>query len=293
MALIVENLLEKEFPEKEFHYSSEKSCLYALSVGMASDPMDIRELAFVTGSDPKVLPSQATVIAWDYDFIVNSGVDQVLILHGAQSVTIHAPLPASADIVSSFRVTDVFDKGPGKGAVIVAETNVREKHSGKPLSTSIWTSYARGEGGFGGPRGPSLVSDPMPDREPDLVIDRRGFANQPLFYRLLGDENPLHYDPLVASAAGFAYPIMHGNCTFGMACAAIVAGVCDYEPRRLKEIGCSFSAPGKPGETLRTEIWLDGSAVMFRAYSAERGVELISNGKAVVSGEHGKEQTHV
>lgn len=283
MALIIANLLGRTFPDQEFFYSTDKSCLYALSVGMAQDPMDLRELDFVSGPEPKVLPSQATVIAWDYDFIIDSGVDQVLILHGGQSVTVHNPLPSSAEIVSSFRIRDVYDKGPGKGAVIIAETKIREKHSGKPLTTNVWTSYARGEGGFGGERGPSLTPASMPERSPDIVVDRVGFLNQPLFYRLLGDENPLHYDPRVAQAAGFEYPIMHGNCTFGMACAAVVEAVCDYDPARLKDFSCSFSAPGKPGDTLRAEIWIEGDIARFRAYSVERGVELVSNGKAVVS----------
>lgn len=293
MALIIENLLGKQFPDKEFHYSSDKSALYALSVGMGQDPMDLSELDFVSGMQPKVLPSQATVIAWDYDFILDSGVDQVLILHGGQSVTVHSPLPSSADIVSSFKVRDVFDKGAGKGAVIVAETKIREKHSGELLTTNVWTSYARGEGGFGGQRGPGLTPDPMPSRKPDITVDRRGFRNQPLFYSLLGDKNPLHFDPRVAGAAGFDYPIMHGNCTFGMTCAAIVEAVCDYDPRRLKDIACSFSAPGKPGETLRTEIWMEQGGVRFRGYSAERGIELVSNGKAVVSNEYSQEQVNV
>ncbi len=276
-------LIGRDFAEKRFSYTQRDSSLYALAVGMAKDPCNLRELDFVCAGELKVLPSQATVIAWDYDFVLESGIDQVMILHAAQSVTIHNPLPAAAGIISQFCIKALYDKGPGKGAVIIAETRIRDEATGKPLCTNLWTSYARGEGGFGGERGPGAEKRLAPGRAPDCIVDAPTVANQPLLYRLLGDVNPLHWDPEIARAAGFPRPIMHGNCTFGIACRAIVAGICDYEPERLASIGCDFTAPAMPGDTIRTEIWRDGDSISFRAVALERHVEVIGNGEARIT----------
>lgn len=280
MVLDPSRFIGRSFPERRFRYTERDTQLYALAVGMAQDPLDRKELPFACGPDTPVLPSQATVIAWDYGFLLGSGIDEARILHGAQSVTLHRPLPAAADIVSRFSVTDLFDKGPGKGAVIVARTEIFEAASGTPLCTNVWTSYARGEGGFGGKRGESVPVRPPPARAPDHGLDSRTWPNQPLFYRLLGDINPLHWDPDFAALGGFDRPIMHGLCTFGIACRAVVATVCDHDPRRIRGFRCQFSAPAFPGDTIRTDIWVEGPRAVFRCRAVERDVDLVVNGKA-------------
>lgn len=290
MVLDPGRFIGRTFPEKRFRYTERDTQLYALSVGMAQDPLDRNELPFVCGPSTPVLPTQATVIAWDYAFILGSGIDEAKILHGAQSVTIHSPLPAAADIVSRFSVTDLYDKGPGKGAVIVARTEIFDEAGGQPLCTNIWTSYARGEGGFGGERGPSAPLRPPPSRPPDRSVESRTWPNQPLFYRLLGDVNPLHSDPDFAALGGFDRPIMHGLCTYGIACRAVVAAACAYDPARIREFGCQFAAPAIPGDTICTDIWIDGETVLFRCRALERSVDIVVNGRATIdapiSGEH-------
>lgn len=283
MVLDPSRFVGKIFPEKRFRYTERDTQLYALSVGMAQDPLDRNELVFACGPNTPVLPTQATVIAWDYDFILGSGIDEAKILHGAQSVTIHSPLPAAADVISRFAVTDLFDKGPGNGAVIVARTEIFEEATGRPLCTNVWTSYARGEGGFGGERGPSSPVLPAPSRAPDHSVDSRTWLNQPLFYRLLGDVNPLHSDPDFAALGGFDRPIMHGLCTYGIACRAVVATTCAYDPRRMLDFRCQFAAPAIPGDTIRTDIWTDGDAVTFRCRAVERAVDVAVNGRASIA----------
>jgi len=281
MPLDPSKFLGRRFEDKVFEYSEQKTSLYALCAGMAQDPLDRRELDFVADASPlKVLPSQATVIAWDYGFILESGIDETMILHGAQAVTVHNPLPPAGRIRSSFRIRELYDKGPGAPAVIVAETSIFDCDSGLPLTTNLWTSVARGEGGFGGKRGPSATPIERPERTPDRVIEARTWPTQPLFYRLLGDVNPLHSEPGFAAAGGFDRPILHGNSMFAVACRAVVVGACGYRPDLIRHIECRFSAPGIPGDTIATELWIEGSEVRFRCLAVERGVELIVNGRA-------------
>ncbi|MFG1347984.1 MaoC/PaaZ C-terminal domain-containing protein [Xanthobacter autotrophicus DSM 431] len=266
--------MARTFPPLEFSYGSREAIIYALCAGMGQDPLDRRELDFVYEPRLKLLPTLLTAAAWDYRFIEGSGIDEVMILHGAQRVTVHAPLPPAATVVNRFRIADIFDKGPGRGAVVVAETELREKASGRLLCTHLWTSYARGEGGFGGPRGLSEPPVTVPHREPDAVVAAATTTSSSTLYRLLGDVNPLHVDPDVAIAAGFPRPILHGLCTYAIVSRAIVAAACGYAPERLAMLDCRFLAPAFPGDSIDTEMWVDTGTATFRATARERGVEL-------------------
>jgi acyl dehydratase len=105
-----------------------------------------------------------------------------------------------------------------------------------------------------------------------------------LIYRLSGDPNPLHADPEVAKAAGFHAPILHGLCTLGVAGHAILKTCCGYDAKRFKSMKLRFSSPVFPGETIRTEMWIDGEDVSFRARVLERDVVVLNNGHAKVTG---------
>lgn len=283
MSLNVTRLRELKLPDRQFTYDHSQTILYALAVGMGQDPHNRSELNFVLEPNLKVLPSQSTAIAWDYRFIEGTGIDEVMILHGAQSIRMSSPLPAAGTVVSSFRIKNVFDKGATKGAVIVAEVKLREMPTGRLICTNQWTSYARGQGGFGGERGPSKPQQKFPARAPDHCVSTRTTTTQSLLYRLLGDTNPLHADPDVAAAAGFERPIMHGLCTYGIVCRSVVVAACDHDPDRLSELDIQFSAPAYPGDTIVTDIWTDQAGVLVRAFSGERNVEL-ATGRASLAG---------
>ncbi|PTM60507.1 MaoC/PaaZ C-terminal domain-containing protein [Phreatobacter oligotrophus] len=273
------------FPDLEHSYTAKDTILYALGVGCGADPVDRSELPFVYEDGLKALPTMAVVLGYPGFWLKdpNTGVDWRKVLHGEQGLLIHKPLPATGTVIGRTRVTEIIDKGPGKGALLLSERDVIDKASGDLLATLTSTTFIRGEGGFGGPSGPSPEPHPLPERAPDLAVDLPTLPQAALIYRLSGDYNPLHADPDVATGAGFPRPILHGLCTYAVAGRAILKACCDNDPARLTRLDLRFSAPVLPGETVRTEIWRDGSAVSFRARVVERDVVVLNNGRATVA----------
>jgi acyl dehydratase len=288
MAIDYDRLMAFPIPPTEHTYTERDTMLYALAVGFGRDPMDPRELAFVLerttarADGLMVVPTMATVIAWNDRWLWETGIDMTTQVHGEQRITLHRPLPAAATVVEQTRIVEVFDKGRGKGAVMLFETEIRDKASGVLLATNLSTSVARGEGGFGGPSGSGPPPHPIPGRPPDRLMDVATHPNQALLYRLCGDRNPLHADPAVAGAGGFPRPILHGLCTLGHACGAVLRMVGEYEAPRVREIAVRFTAPVFPGDTIRTEMWRADGVVSFRSRVGEREVVVLDHGKIVL-----------
>lgn len=281
-------LMAFRIPNGEATYTERDTMLYALAVGMGADPMDRRQLAFVTetrmaGGPLRTLPTMSTVLAWDDAWLYETGMDMTKQVHGEERITIHRPLPPAASVVTSTRIVDVFDKGPDRGALMLFETTIRDRATGEPLATNVATSFARADGGFGGPRGSGPAAHRIPERNPDTVVDLATLPQQALLYRLCGDRNPLHADPDYAERGGFARPILHGLCTLGHACVALVRSVCDWDPDRIRELAVRFTAPVFPGETIRTDVWRDGSLISFRSRVVERDLVVLDHGKAVLA----------
>jgi len=185
--------------------------------------------------------------------------------------------------VSDERVLGVFDKGKDKGAVLVTERVMREKNSGDKLCTLVSSTFARGDGGFGGPKDGAPEPHQLPTRAPDLTHACDTRPDQAFIYALSGDRNPLHRDPNVAKMAGFPRPILHGLCSYGTACRAIISTVCKYDATKIIGFDVRFSAPVFPGETIVTEMWVDGAVVSFRCKLKERDVVVINNGKCTLA----------
>jgi acyl dehydratase len=209
-----------------------------------------------------------------------TSVDYSKVVHGEQWFRLKRPLPVSGRVHSKPRVLDVFDKGAGKGAVVLSERILTDAASGETIAEIRQSAFCRGDGGFGGPAGAATRPQPLPDRAPDHVCDLPTRPEAALIYRLSGDYNPLHAEPAAGRAAGYPRPILHGLATFGVAGHAILKTLCGYEPSRLVAMGGRFSAPVYPGETIRTEMWRDGSAVTYRARVVERDLIAINNGQA-------------
>ena len=203
-------------------------------------------------------------------------------LHAEQRLTLHRPLPPAAELRISKRVLDVFDRGPSRGAMILLEAEARLAKDETALFTAGSTVIARGDGGFGGPSGKGPAAHRVPRRSPDLSCDLATRSDQALLFRLNGDRNPLHADPATARKAGFPRPILHGLCTYGVACHAILQTICDYDPTLIASLDARFSAPVLPGDTIRTDMWQDGDIVSFQCRAVERDSLVIRNGKCAL-----------
>jgi acyl dehydratase len=271
-------------------YEEKDVMLYALGVGFMRDPLDANELPFVyENGGLKVVPTFASVIARGeapperQRMPQKSSINFMMLVDGERRITFHNPLPPRADLIADERTVDIYDKGAGKGAVLVQERAVRNRATNEKLCTITASYFLRGDGGFGGPGHAQPEPHAIPDRAPDLVKECDTRPDQAFVYALSGDRNPLHRDPAIAKMAGFPRPILHGLCSYGTACRAVLSTVGQYQPERIRQFDVRFSKPVFPGETIVTEMWSDGGVVSFRARVKEReGVVVLNNGLCVL-----------
>ena len=287
MTIDYDTLLNWPFPEIEQTYTEKDSILYALGVGLGNDPLDERQLRYVF-EEPELiaLPTMAAVLGTPGFWLreASTGVTWETLLHGEQGIELHRPLPSAATVVAQTRVTDILDKGEGRGALIYTERHIQNRNTGESLATLTSTTVARSDGGFGGPSVTQPRPHPLPDRPADRVCDLTSVPQAALIYRLSGDPNPLHASPEVARSAGFDAPILHGLCTLGIAGHAVLKSCLDYEAQRFHSMQLRFSAPVYPGETIRTEMWLEGNNISFRAIATERNIVVLNNGCIGIQG---------
>ncbi|MDZ7685779.1 MAG: MaoC/PaaZ C-terminal domain-containing protein [Gammaproteobacteria bacterium] len=284
----VEEALAQEPSEAEGEYIDRDSLLYAVAIGMSKDPLDEKELEYTCRDCWSACRADRGNVLTKTRGGGGSGrpslmskMNFTLMLHGEQRLTIHQPLPRAAEIVASNALTGVYDKGEGKGALVTSETSVRLK-SGEPLYTLGSTMFFRGDGGFGGSSEGAPVPHALPDRDPDIVCEMPQREDQAMIYALCGDRNPLHRDPNVAKQAGFDKPILHGLCSYGIACHAVLKSALDYDETRMKGFDVRFSSPVFPGETQVLEAWQDDKVISFRVRIKERDVIAINNGKCMI-----------
>jgi acyl dehydratase len=243
-------------------WTSKDALLYAVGIGAGTG-----ELAYTTentnGVDQQVIPTFAVVVGWGTGSAMrNIGTfNPALLVHGQQSLTFHKPIPVAGSVTMQGRITAMYDKA--KAAVVVTETVATDDTDGQPMFTNVSSVFIRGEGGWGGERGPSGPQNAPPGRAPDHRVMYQTSPDQALVYRLSGDRNPLHSDPSFAAMGGFDRPILHGLCTYGFTGRALLHTLCDGRADRFRHIEGRFTSPVLPGEQLTISMWLagDGEAV--------------------------------
>ena len=261
-------------------WTSKDALLYALGVGAGTiDPVHA-ELEFTTENSKdvrqRVLPTMPVVLGAGGNVLAQIGsFNWAMLLHAEQGIELHREIPVEGTLEAHSEIAGIYDKG--KGALVVMESKAKLADSGEPLFTSRTSLFIRGEGDFGGERGPSVKREP-PDREADHRTTYATRPDQALLYRLNGDRNPLHSDPAFAAMAGFDKPILHGLCTYGFTGRALLHTLCGSDPARFLAMDARFSSPVFPGEALTVEMWVEGREATFQTKGAD-GRVVLSGGR--------------
>ncbi len=261
-------------------YNWKDAVLYALSIGAKRDT----ELSYLwEGAGPKVVPTYAVVPA----FIANAalfgviGGDMMGVVHGGQSVRLHKPFAPSGKLTTIGKVAGVYDLKRMAQSNVTTETR---DEAGELVCETEWSVLYRLDGGFNGPPPPKRDEAKAPARPADWTFEESTSHEQAALYRLNGDVNPLHIDPKIGEMAGFGKPILHGLCTYGYVCRAVLAKECGGDPARLKYLSGQFRKPVWPGDTLVTEGWREDGRIVLRTAAKERpGEYVVSGGYALVS----------
>jgi len=264
-----------QFSSTKSIYTEKDVALYALAIGEARDPLDKKQLQFVYENSPsfRTIPT----IGVTFPFSVLGQVmetpglnfNPMMLLHGEHYLEIIKTIPTSGTLISTGKVSNIYDKG--KGSLLIIDS-ITKNEQGEEICFNQFSLFIRGIGGFGGDRGPTGESNNPPNRPPDAISSEKTNQNQALFYRLVsGDLNPLHADPEMASIGGFDRPILHGLCSFGHAGRAVIKHFCNYETERFKSIRVRFSKNVFPGETIITEMWkVSETKIIFQCKVEER-----------------------
>lgn len=277
MPIDPERVVGAELPETEHGWDADDVILYHLGVGAGNPPVDPGELEYTYEATLKVLPTFATIPMFSSMMGVlgldGLDINPAMILHGEQSIRLHGEIPTEASVVNRGRVTHLYDKGKGAVAVIDITTSTAD---GTALFTNTASIYVRGEGGFGGEPGPE-PEHLIPDRTHDAEIASATLPQQALLYRLSGDKNPLHADPAFAAFGGFDRPILHGLCTYGIVCKAVVDELLGGDVAAVTGFDARFAGVVFPGETVVTRAWRESDRIIVEASTAERGKAVLSN----------------
>lgn len=267
-----------EFGPGERSWNSKDALIYSLGVGASLD-----ELPFVTENTrdvpQQVLPTMCVILGGGGMGRGFGTFNPAMLVDGGREITLHGPIPVEGKVKTTGKITGIYDKG--SGAVVETQSHAVDAETDEPRWDIRQWMFIRGEGGFGGDRGPSGPRNVPPERAPDKVVSYTTRPDQALMYRLSGDRNPLHSDPSFAKMAGFEKPILHGLCTFGFTGRALLHGLAEGDPSKFGTMEGRFSKPVYPGDTLSVKMWVDGNEAVY-VTETQNGDVVVDQGRFVV-----------
>jgi len=292
MAINVDAVRNWPFMPVRQAYTAKDTILYALALGYGSDPVDAGQLSFVYEQGLQASPAMATALCHPGFWISDprTGIDATQSVHAEHNVVFHRPLPPVGMLVATSCVLNVFDRGPGKGAVLVFARDLQDEATGACIASIEHRTICRADGGFAadapqlqGQKPTGLFAPVDATRPPDHAIDIASLPQAALIYRLSADLNPLHANPAVAQKAGFPRPILHGLCTYGLCSRAILQACCAQRADALRALAMRFLAPVFPGETLRVALWRTGNRLGFNCSVPARNDLMVATGNATIA----------
>ncbi|RAL09924.1 putative trimethyllysine dioxygenase TmlH [Aspergillus homomorphus CBS 101889] len=290
---------DHEFAPQEVSWQKRDILLFANSIGCKAD-----ELHFLYELHPRfaTFPTYPIILSFKLtdqevtDFYARAGgapipgapkLDYRRAVDGQRRLVVVRPLPTSSTgrkFELRNKVIGLYDKGKA-GTVLETEQSIVDQKTGDIYTKIFSSSFFVGQGGWGGPKGPSTVNYPPPEGQmPDATHVVHTTPETALLYRLNGDYNPLHATPEPGSKMGFGGTIIHGLFSWNSAAHGILRELGQSEPENMKEFQARFASPVKPGDKLTTEMWRMG-----RLQSGEEEIRFIvtnDQGKVVLS--HGR-----
>src|SRR3546814_16130481 len=77
-------------------------------------------------------------------------IEYTHLLHGGQFLLVNKAVPPAGTVTCTTRVEAVFDKGPGKGAIVYQTRDIHDAACGDLLVSVRMSAFLRADGGFGG-----------------------------------------------------------------------------------------------------------------------------------------------
>ncbi|MBQ9156706.1 MAG: MaoC family dehydratase N-terminal domain-containing protein [Eubacterium sp.] len=284
---IAKQLVGKATERRYLEYTWRDVALYALSVGAGRD-----DLIYTYEKNLKTLPTFGVLPYWGTvgikpflprpfpaamlaNDILHSNIAP---LHMEHTLLMHRPIdPIKGTMSFQDRITDVYDRGEGKGLVIKTCADVYDE-AGNLLCSNISSTLFHEGGGFGGdPMPKSRVV--IPDREPDYIVEDYISPVQNVLYRLTGDTNLVHVDPDYARDHGFDRVFMQGLCSFGFSCRMLIGAIIPNEPERMTQITAQMRAILYPDTRISCRIWkMSDNLAVFRLVD-EEGNKILDKGQ--------------
>ncbi len=266
----------------EHRYDWRSQATYALGIG--AKKKDLAYLYEQTEGGMKVFPTYVVVPAFEpvVELLGAAGVEMAKVVHGGQKVVAHAPLPAEGQLDTVAKLEGIYDLKRFATAILTTESRV----NGELVGSTEWMIIVRDEGGFKGPRPPKSPKPSIPkDAEPDWTVEEATSPEQALLYRISGDINPLHADPVFAERVGFPQgPILHGLCTFGFVARSVVNACLDGDGSRLKSLSAQFRKPVWPGDDIVTRGFnLGDGTVALQAHAGGRPDPVVTQAWATIA----------
>ncbi|HSR14011.1 MAG TPA: MaoC/PaaZ C-terminal domain-containing protein, partial [Thermodesulfobacteriota bacterium] len=258
----------------EFSYTERDLIIYALGIGFTKSSL---EYVYEGAKDFKAFPTYGVILPGGaaVEAFLSTKANFAMVVHGEQALEIQNPFPRSGKVRTTTCLEGVYDKGSGALIVMRFET---QDQNGTLLCKNWSSAFVRGAGGFGGAAQPGKKTPAVPSRSPDSTFEAATDPNQAALYRMSGDRNPLHIDPVIAKAVGFKEPILHGLCTYGVACRRFVEEILQGDSTRVKAYSARFSSPVIPGDKLQMRVWKEGPALFLVEVYNPKGEAVLRNG---------------
>ena len=284
---LAEMLVGRKMDPRYMEYNWRDVVLYALAVGAKRE-----DLIYTYEKNLKALPTYGTIPYWGTvnvrpyqwmpmpaSMLANEVIQPTIsFLNMDHELILYRPIdPIKGTFQYQDVITDVYDRGPGKGAVVKSRVDVRDE-AGNLVCTNYSTTFFHEAGGFGGPPRPKS-SVVMGDRAPDYEEEDWISPVQNLLYRLTGDTNLVHVDPEYARKMGFETSFMQGLCSFGFVCRMAIGHLIPGQPERMKRMAAQMTSVLYPDTPVKLQLWNVGEhTAYFRFLNQKTGAAVLNRG---------------